>query len=57
MYLNICIIDKMGRLKKYQTLEEKNAVKKQRAHDYYWDNKEKCDEKQRERDRNKKKMS
>jgi hypothetical protein len=39
----------MGRLKKYQTLEEKNAVKKQRAHDYYWNNKEQEDEKARER--------
>jgi hypothetical protein len=39
----------MGRLKKYQTLEEKNAVKKQRAHDYYWKNKEKCDGKSKER--------
>ncbi len=40
----------MGRLKKYQTEEEKLAVKKQRSHDYYWNNKEKCDEKQRQRD-------
>jgi hypothetical protein len=39
----------MGRLKKYQTLEEKNAVKKQRAHDYYWKNKEQEDEKARQR--------
>lgn len=45
----------MGRLKKYLTEEEKQAVKKQRAHDYYWKNKEKCDEQQRKRDRNKKK--
>ena len=41
----------MGRIKKYLTLEEKLAAKKQRAHDYYWNNKEKCDEQQRERDK------
>jgi hypothetical protein len=39
----------MGRLKKYQTLKEKNAVKKQRARDYYWNNKEQEDEKARQR--------
>ena len=39
----------MGRLKIYQTLEEKNTVKKQRAYDYYWKNKEKQDEKSRQR--------
>jgi hypothetical protein len=39
----------MGRLKKYQTLEEKNAVKKQRAHDYYWSNKEQQDERAKQR--------
>jgi hypothetical protein len=39
----------MGRLKKYLTEEEKLAVKKQRAHDYYWKNKEKQDEKARQR--------
>jgi hypothetical protein len=44
----------MGRLKKYQTLEEKNAVKKQRAYDYYWNNKKEQDAKQRERDKRKK---
>lgn len=43
----------MGRIKKYQTEEEKQLVKKQRAKEYYWNNKEKCDEKQRERDRKK----
>jgi hypothetical protein len=46
---SLYIYNKMGRLKKYQTLEEKNAVKKQRAHDYYWNNKEQEDEKARER--------
>ena len=39
----------MVRLKKYQTLEEKNAVKKQRAKEFYWKNKEKCDGKSKER--------
>ena len=39
----------MGRLKKYLTEDEKSAVKKQRAYDYYWSNKEQCDEKQRQR--------
>ena len=39
----------MGRIKKYLTLEEKLAVKKQRAYDYYWNNKEKQDERSRER--------
>jgi hypothetical protein len=41
----------MGRLKKYQTEEEKLEVKKQRAKNYYWDNKKDQDEKQRERDK------
>ena len=44
----------MGRIKKYLTLEEKLAVKKQRAYDYYWNNKEKQDEKARERYQNNK---
>ena len=39
----------MGRLKKYLTEEEKLAVKKQRAYDYYWKNKEQQDEKARQR--------
>ena len=47
----------MGRLKKYLTSEEKQEAKKKRAHEYYWNNKEKCDEKQRERDQIKKKLS
>ena len=47
----------MGRLKKYQTEEEKLAVKKQRSNDYYWKNKEKQDEKARQRYQPKKKMS
>ena len=44
----ICITD-MGRLKKYQTEEEKQAVKRKRAREYYWTNKEQQDEKARER--------
>ena len=44
----ICITD-MGRLKKYQTEEEKQAVKRQRAREYYWDNKEQEDEKAKQR--------
>ena len=39
----------MGRLKKYLTKEEKLAVKKQRAKEYYWKNKEQQDEKARQR--------
>lgn len=57
MDLYICITDKMGRLKKYQTLEEKNAVKKQRAYDYYWKNKEQEDEKAKQRYRKNKNIS
>lgn len=34
----------MGRLKKYLTEKDKQMAKKQRAHDYYWNNKEKQDE-------------
>ena len=33
----------MGRLKKYQTIDEKNEVKRLRAKKYYWDNKEQCE--------------
>ena len=39
----------MGRLKKYQTEEEKLQMKKKRAYDYYWKNKEKQDERAKER--------
>lgn len=39
----------MGRIKIYQTIEEKQAVKKQRANLYYWSNKEDQDEKARQR--------
>ena len=46
----------MGRLKKY-TDEEKQAIKKQRAHDYYWKNKEKCDGKSKEYYRKNKNIS
>jgi hypothetical protein len=40
----------MGRIKKYQTPEERLEVKRMRAKKYYWDNKLKCDEQQRQRD-------
>ena len=43
----------MGRLKKYQTLEEKLEIKRLRAKEYYWNNKEKCDEQQRKRNKKK----
>lgn len=43
----------MGRIKKYQTPEEKKQAKKQRAHEYYWDNKEKQDERAKQRYRDK----
>lgn len=39
----------MGRLKKYQTSEEKAEVKRLRAKKYYWENKEKCDEQAKQR--------
>jgi hypothetical protein len=39
----------MGRLKKYLTEKDKQLIKKQRAHDYYWNNKEKQDERARQR--------
>ena len=39
----------MGRIKKYQTPEEKQQAKKQRAHEYYWNNKEKQDERAKQR--------
>ncbi len=39
----------MGRLKKYLTEETKQAIKKQRAHKYYWGNKEKQDERAKQR--------
>lgn len=39
----------MGRLKKYQTEDEKLQMKKKRAHDYYWKNKEQQDEKAKQR--------
>ena len=37
----------MGRIKKYQTIEEKKIAKYKRAHDYYWNNKDKQDERAR----------
>ncbi len=39
----------MGRLKKYNTIEEKLVIKKQRANLYYWSHKEEQDEKSRQR--------
>ncbi len=39
----------MGRLKKYQTEEEKQIVKRLRAKKYYWDNKQDQDEKAKQR--------
>lgn len=44
----------MGRIKKYQTPEEKQQAKRQRAHEYYWNNKEKQDERAKQRYRNNK---
>jgi len=45
----------MGRLKKYTTPESKAEAKRLKAKEYYWNNKEKCDEKSRKRyKRNKK---
>lgn len=46
----------MGRLKKYKTAKEKEAAKKQRAHDYYWNHKEKQDEKAKQRYRDNKNL-
>lgn len=42
----------MGRLKKYQTLEEKLEAKRLRAKKYYWENKEKQDERAKQYYRN-----
>jgi len=42
----------MGRLKKYLTSEEKKESKNKASQRYYWKNKEECDAKQRERDKN-----
>lgn len=39
----------MGRIKKYLTEAEKQAVKKQRAYDHYWNNKEQQDERAKQR--------
>jgi len=44
----------MGRLKKYQTAEEKAKAKRLRANKYYWENKEKQDERARNYYRRKK---
>lgn len=46
----------MGRLKKYQTAEEKIEAKRLRANKYYWDNKDECDKKQRKRDKAKRNL-
>ena len=47
----------MGRIKKYQTEEEKLAVKKQRAYDYYWRNKDRQDERAKQRYQDNKNLS
>lgn len=39
----------MGRTKKYNTIEEKETIKRQRASDYYWQHKDEQDEKARQR--------
>lgn len=39
----------MGRIKKHKTLEEKAEMHRLASKKYYWNNKLKCDEKQRER--------
>lgn len=44
----------MGRLKKYQTLEEKQASRNEASKKYYWKNKLQEDEKARERYKRKK---
>lgn len=46
----------MGRIKKYQTEEAKQNAKRLRAKQYYWDNKEQCDEKSRKRYKTSKKV-
>lgn len=46
----------MGRIKKYQTKEEKSEARRKWAREYYWKNKEQCDEKQRQRNRNNKNL-
>jgi hypothetical protein len=43
----------MGRLKKYLSIEEKRESKRLIANKYYWDNKEKCDAQQKQRDKQK----
>ena len=44
----------MGRLKKYNTPEEKLEAKRLRAKTYYWNNKEQEDEKSKQRYKRKK---
>jgi hypothetical protein len=39
----------MGRLKKYQTKEEKIEAKRLRAKNYYWNNKKREDERAKQR--------
>jgi len=46
----------MGRRKKYNTLEEKLDAKRKRAKEYYWSNKEKCDEQAKQRYQRKKNL-
>ena len=43
----------MGRVKKYLTKEEKLMARNKASQKYYWNNKEKCDEQQKERDKRK----
>lgn len=39
----------MGRIRKYQTLEEKKLAQKEASKKYYWKNKQQEDEKARQR--------
>lgn len=43
----------MGRIKKYNTVEEQQDAQRKWAREYYWRNKEKLDEKAKETYRNK----
>jgi len=48
------LLSQMGRLKKYKTKKAKEEAKRIRAKQYYWDNKEKQDERAKQRYRNNK---
>ena len=54
--MDLYIFITMGRVKKYNTVEEKLDAKRKRAKEYYWTNKEKCDEQAKKRYHKKKKM-